>query len=121
MVPLWLDEGLAEYFELAEDQRAFDHPHLSSLRWNLRLGIMPSLESLEERQELSEMGSMEYRYSWAWAHFMLHGPVAAHHALVGYLRDISLRRPPGRLSERLSHDVPEIERQLVQHFKHWQR
>ena len=31
MVPLWLDEGLAEYFEVAESQRAFDHPHSTAL------------------------------------------------------------------------------------------
>ena len=30
-VPLWLDEGLAEYFELPADQRAFDNPHLTWL------------------------------------------------------------------------------------------
>jgi hypothetical protein len=121
MVPLWLDEGLAEYFELAQPQRAFDHPHLSTLRWNLRLGIMPSLQSLEERDDLADMGGLEYRFAWAWAHFLLHGPVPGHRALVLFLRDIALRRPPGRLSARLATELPEVERQLVQHFKHWRR
>lgn len=123
MVPLWLDEGLAEYFEVAQQQRAYDHPHLPALCWNLRLGIMPSLQSLEERQELSEMGSRQYRFSWAWVHFMLHGPAQAHRALVHFLRDISLRRPPGRLSQRLSREFSrgDVERQFVQHFKHWER
>jgi hypothetical protein len=120
MVPLWLDEGLAEYFELPQDARAASHPHFSTLRWNLRLGILPSLESLEDRHDLADMGDLEYRFAWAWAHFMLHGPVAAHRALVQYLRDIALRRPPGRLSERLARELPDVERQLVQHFKYWE-
>lgn len=119
MVPLWLDEGLAEYFELTQARRAFDHPHLATLRWNMRLGIIPSLRSLEERQELSEMGGLEYRFSWAWVHFMLHGPVPAHRALVHFLQDIAHRRPPGRLSQRLAAELPDVEYQLVQHFKHW--
>ena len=120
MVPLWLDEGLAEYFELPQADRAFHHPHLSTLRWNLRLGILPSLATLEQREDLSEMGGLEYRFSWAWVHFMLHGPTPAHRALVQFLRDISLRRPPGLLSERLTHSLSEADRQLVQHFKHWE-
>ena len=46
VVPLWLDEGLAEYFEVPAAQRAFDHPHYESLRWNMRLGMVRSIESL---------------------------------------------------------------------------
>jgi hypothetical protein len=117
-VPLWLDEGLAEYFEMPPGQRAYDHPHLESLRWNMRLGVMRSVEKLEEREDLGDMGPLDYRYSWAWVHFMLHGPEAAHHALVGYLAD--LRRPSaGRLSARLAGGVPNAPERLVQHFKYW--
>jgi len=74
VVPLWLDEGLAEYFEVPADQRAFGNPHLAPLRWNLRLGAKPKLTDLESKGGLSEMGGTEYRYAWAWVHFMLHGP-----------------------------------------------
>jgi hypothetical protein len=121
-VPLWLDEGLAEYFEVPASQRAFDHPHFDALVWNMRLGMVRSVASLEQLQDLSEMGAYEYRYSWAWVHFMLHGPAAAHQALVDYLADI--RRgavPPGTLSERLERAVPSSTEKMVQHFKYWRR
>jgi hypothetical protein len=121
MVPLWLDEGLAEYFEMPEQQRAFDHPHLSALRWNLRLGMLQTVESLESAQDLSDMGGVEYRFAWAWVHFMLHGPLAAHRSLVQFLADVRRGNPPGRLSERLRANVPGLDARMVQHFKQWRR
>src|SRR5690606_3263340 len=33
-VPLWLDEGLAEYFEVPPEDRPRRHPHQQALRWN---------------------------------------------------------------------------------------
>jgi hypothetical protein len=120
-VPLWLDEGLAEYFEMPEAERAFDHPHLSTLRWNLRLGMLRTVESLQEHSELTEMGAVEYRFAWAWVHFMLHGPLMVHRALVSYLADLRRGEEPGLLSERLHADVPKLDERMIQHFKHWQR
>jgi hypothetical protein len=117
-LPLWLDEGLAEYFEMPPGQRAFDHPHSESLRWNMRLGIVRSIESLEVRQELSDMGTLDYRYSWAWVHFMLHGPEPAHHALVGYLAE-SRKDSAATFSARMAAAMPNASERLVQHFKHW--
>jgi hypothetical protein len=121
MVPLWLDEGLAEYFEMPESQRAFEHPHLSKLRWNLRFGMVRSIESLEACDGLDDMEGEEYRFSWAWVHFMLHGPLPAHRALVHYLHDIERGDPPGKLSERLRAAMPDLETQMAKHFKNWKR
>jgi hypothetical protein len=121
-VPLWLDEGLAEYFEMPPSERAFDHPHFDALVWNMRLGMIRSVASLEQLQDLSEMGAFEYRYSWAWVHFMLHGPKAAHQALVSYLADVQQgTASPGELSERLDRTVPSPTERMVQHFKFWRR
>jgi len=120
MVPLWLDEGLAEYFEMPESKRASGHPHLSRLRWDLRLyGMRRSIEQLEQKTSLRDMGSVEYRFSWGWAHFMLHGPIAAHRVLVHYLADIRQGNPPGKLSERLRLAIPHLDERMIQHFKYW--
>lgn len=43
MVPLWLDEGLAEYFEVTPAKRMYNSPHAFATRWNARLGIVPLL------------------------------------------------------------------------------
>ncbi|HVT26683.1 MAG TPA: hypothetical protein VHE81_01570 [Lacipirellulaceae bacterium] len=123
VVPLWLDEGIAKYFEVPADKRAFDHPYFSDLKWkwSLRLGMVRSIESLEQRDDLSQMDAADYRYSWAWVHFMLHGPPAAHAALVSYLACYQNSTPTDKLSARLAATVPNPTEQLIQHFKHWQR
>jgi len=121
MVPLWLDEGLAEYFEMPAGQRASDHPHFKKLRWNLRFGMIPNIKSLEAFRDLSQMGGPEYRFAWAWVHFMLHGPLPVHRALVHFLADIRRGNPPGKLSERLYRSLPDLERQMIVHFKQWRR
>jgi hypothetical protein len=121
VVPLWLDEGLAKYFEVPHKQRASGHPYFDDLKWkwSLRLGMVRTIESLEQRQNLSEMDAADYRYSWAWVHFMLHGPKPAHEALVSYLACYQRSVPAGNLSGRLAAAVPNPTEQMIQHFKHW--
>ena len=121
MVPLWLDEGLAEYFEVPAEQRAAGNPHFDALRWNLRLGRTPRLARLESRHDLSEMTGGDYRDAWAWVHFMLHGPPEAHDELVKYLGDIRANAAPGQLSARLESRLPGVEKRLMEHFRSWPR
>jgi hypothetical protein len=121
MVPLWLDEGLAEYFEVPAAERANGNPHLKALKWNLRLGMAPHLVALEKKRDISDMTATDYRYAWAWVHFMLHGPPEAHEELTAYLADIQNHTPPGQLSQRLERRLPGAEERLVQHFKAWKR
>jgi hypothetical protein len=122
VVPLWLDEGIAKYFEVPAGKRAFDHPYFDDLKWkwSLRLGMVRSIDSLEQRDDLSQMDAADYRYSWAWVHFMLHGPEAAHQTLVRCLACYQQSTPPGKLSVRLAEAVPNPSEQMIQHFKHWQ-
>jgi len=123
VVPLWLDEGIAKYFEVPAAQRAFDHPYFDDLKWkwSLRLGMVRSIESLEQRDDLSEMDATDYRYAWAWVHFMMHGPKAAHDVLVRNLACYQNSTPPGKLSAELAAAVPNPTEKMIQHFKHWQR
>jgi len=120
-VPLWLDEGLAEYFEMQPGHRAYDHPNFETLRWNMRLGMVRSIETLESRRELPDMSGLDYSYSWAWVHFMLHGPQDAHRVLVEYLADLHESTNAGKLSTRLNEAVANPSERLVQHFKHWRQ
>jgi hypothetical protein len=121
VVPLWLDEGLAEYFEMPEADRAFEHPHLSTLRWNLRLGMVQTVESLEAHGEVDDMGGVEYRFAWAWVHFMLHGPLEVHRTLVEYLAEIRDGKDPGLLAPRMRTAIPNLDQRMVEHFQHWRR
>jgi hypothetical protein len=121
MVPLWLDEGLAEYFEATAEQRPYGNPHLEGVKWSVWFGQVASLERLEKEGDFSKLDGKDYRDSWAWVHFMLHGPPEAHDELVRFLADIQASTPPGALSKRLAGRLPNVKAQFAQHFKHWRR
>ena len=123
VVPLWLDEGLAKYFEVPASERAFGHPYFNDLKWkwSLRLGMVRSIQSLEERESLAELDAADYRYSWAWVHFMLHGPEPVRAQLIDYLACYQQSVPAGTLSARLAQAAPNSTEQMIRHFKHWRR
>ncbi len=115
-LPFWLDEGLAEYFETPRDQRRTGSPHLRFVRHRCRADQVPRLDRLEAIRHIQQMNADAYRDSWAWVHFMLHGPPAANRALLQYLADLRSRGPIEPLDRRLHRSVPHLERRFVQHF-----
>jgi hypothetical protein len=117
-VPLWLDEGLAEYFEVPVRQRVDHHPHRSSLRWAIRFGTWRGdLAELEAKRGVAAMTGSDYRDAWGWVHFMLHGPPEARAALEEFLATIPTGREPTPLSISLPRRVPDLERRIVQHLR----
>jgi hypothetical protein len=117
MVPLWLDEGLGEYFELPQAARAEGHSHLKTIRWHARFGRVANLPELEALGDLAAMRGEHYRDAWAWVHFMLHGPPPATEALKAYLRDVQAHVPPGQLGQRLARAVPNLRDRYLEHFR----
>lgn len=81
------------------------------LRWD------PSLSKLESRHDLNEMSGSDYRDSWAWVHYLLHGPIESRQVLSNYLYDIRIGNPAGMLSERLAQEVPGVRSQMTRHFQ----
>lgn len=116
-VPLWLDEGLAEYFEAPRDKRLKENPHHATSQALVRFGRLPRLEELEQVNDLDSMGRDEYRDAWAWVHFMLHGPPEANEELLRYLTDLEGGGEVGPLSERLRRRMPDLNRRMAEHFR----
>lgn len=115
-VPLWLDEGLAEYFEVPRDQRRAEHPHREAILRRMAVGGPQRLERLEGYTRVEQMGRDEYCDAWAWVHFLLHGPPEAQQELLRYLQELASASPPGPLSPRLRRRWPDLERRLEEHF-----
>lgn len=120
-VPLWLDEGLAEYFEVPADERVAGSPHLKRLRWAVKFGWKPDLQELDSVVEQRRFGGSEYRESWAWVHFLLHESQQSRKVLLDYLKDINRGIAPGLLSERILSEMPDAERRLIRHLETWAR
>ncbi len=119
MVPLWLDEGLAEYFEVAATARAREHPYLKAVRRRTNWQRPPSLERLESFTHIGQMGPDEYRDAWSWVHFMLHGPPEAQQALRHYFAQVARHEPPTPLSVALANCFESPQRAYAGHFRSW--
>lgn len=118
-IPLWLDEGLAEYFEVPAADRASRNPHQARLKWSMRLLWKPNLEALERKSAVSEMAVNDYRESWSWVHFLLHGPAEFERVLPKYLQAIESGEPPGPLSGHLRKVDANPARRCTSHHKNW--
>jgi len=112
-VPLWLDEGLAGYFELPPEYDGVNPQHLDSL---LRGSIQPDLDRLEKLEQVKQMEKPEYGEAWAWVHLMLRGDSRARKVLLDYLQTLRASSTPQSLLLRLREAVPDPERALAVHL-----
>jgi hypothetical protein len=120
-VPLWLDEGLAEYFELPPGQDGVNASHLRHLCAADAGGFLPGLARLEGLSEVDKMERPEYREAWAWVHLMLRSSPEAKKVLLGYLGYLQRLRlraeeKPDPLGPRLAAVFPAPEEALKQHL-----
>jgi hypothetical protein len=115
-VPLWLDEGLAEYYEMPPGWNGVNPEHLKHLRGDARPPFHPDLARLEEFSEVQQMTPAEYRESWAWVHLMLRSDPQAKRVLVGYLRELRTNSKPGPLRPRLTAVYASLDAALVRHL-----
>jgi hypothetical protein len=101
-VPLWLDEGIAEYFELPRGEQGAHRDHIAHLNGRLLEGTwridMARLESLTSAGELSQD---HYAEAWCWVHWLLRTTPARRKLLEEYLDDLRRDGQTAPLSVRL--------------------
>ncbi len=120
-IPLWLDEGLAEYFEAPDDCRLTHPDNLEKFRKQLAAGWQPNLKRLEQKTLLSEFQSEEYHESWAWTHFLRHGPPPAAQVFKEFMIASQSDGSESRLSELLESHFAQPEVDLITHIEEWSR
>lgn len=91
-VPIWLDEGIAEYFEAPKESRLTNETWRPRTVERLRRGEFSSLEALEKLSEMNEMTPVKYCDSWAWVCWFLNGPETVRDVLPQYLNDLASRK-----------------------------
>ncbi|VTR99167.1 DUF1570 domain-containing protein [Tuwongella immobilis] len=112
-VPLWLDEGLAEYFELPPNFQHVNRNHLDDMR---RDEFRPNLPRLEGLTQVDQMKQPEYREAWAWVHWMLRGSPEGRAELLTYLQQLRHVPGPGPLAPRLASVFANPGQALNQHL-----
>jgi hypothetical protein len=114
-LPLWLDEGLAEYYEVSPSARRINHEHLPTLA-GLRQGdyLRLSLERLAAIDLPEQMTSQQYSEAWLWAHFLMEG---GHREIVmGYLRARKEGLPVVPAHRRIQDELPQAEQLVLAHL-----
>lgn len=113
-VPLWLDEGLAEYFEVApETPDRINRDHAGGLAEMLAHGWRPDLPRLERLDDVSEMQRADYQEAWAWIHFLLHESDASRDVLLSYLVELQSPVAPPLFARRLEAEMPQAAERLA--------
>ena len=92
-LPLWLDEGIAMYFEVGVAAQGKHQRVLSALETSLKDGPWKSdLNRLESLKDVSQMGLADYQEVWAWVHYLMQSTPLNRNMLLAYLRN---RLKPG--------------------------
>lgn len=115
-VPLWLDEGLAEYFEVGTELHGVHQQHLEQIRQGPPL--QPDLTRLEQLSQVQQMSPAEYREAWAWVHLMLRDRAEGKTVLVKYLQQLRSNPNPGPLQPRLAEVFTNPAATLENHLAH---
>jgi hypothetical protein len=92
-LPLWLDEGLAEYFEVPRGLGGRHEPHIALLA-DLRKhnNWRPDMDRLARLTDTAQMDQQNYAEAWAWVYFLLNSSPARRETLTGYLADLQSSR-----------------------------
>jgi hypothetical protein len=122
-LPLWLDEGLAEYFEVPRGRDGLNVPHVEELlrdhgdnRWQ------PNLARLEYAVSTQDMGQRDYAEAWAWVHWMLETTPSRRRLFQAHLMNIRETGKRASLAQNLAeHEAGDVRAALVQHLREQQR
>jgi hypothetical protein len=115
-VPLWLDEGLAGYFEQPPANGGVNVGHVEALRSTDGGRFRGDLARLEKLKSVDQMGRPEYQEAWAWVHFMLHGDAKARQVLLTYLQSLRTTATPGLLLPKLEAAAGDVSPLLTTHL-----
>ena len=120
-LPLWLNEGLAEFYSharLETEKILLGMPapyHLAALQENapLPLQTLLSVEHESKYYNESDRATIFYAQSWALTHFLMLGEGGAHRPkLVALLQASEQGATPADAARRAFGDVPAFERQF---------
>lgn len=117
-IPLWIDEGLAEYFEVDTTFRGLNRVHLDHLITAVNEnGWRPSLARLEQLSSIDDMRQIDYAEAWAWTHFLLETTSDRQELLRAYLKDLAEGRRTRDLASRIRNYEPAAEKLLWLHLE----
>jgi hypothetical protein len=119
-LPLWLDEGLAEYFETPLNAGGWNAPHADLLLRELRAGRWrPDVQRLEAIPSSAHMTQLDYAEAWSWVYLLLQSDPQRRELLVQWLR--ASGQPRASFAHVLAHSEMASVDQLIVALEEQQR
>jgi Protein of unknown function (DUF1570) len=115
-LPLWLDEGLAEYFEVPRGLSGLNRPHVDQIASQSDGPWPADLKRLEQLQSTNDMTQVEYAESWAWVHYLLESTPQNQQLLRDYLQRLIKSTPHAPLSDELQRADPRYREHVAEHL-----
>ena len=117
-IPLWLDEGLAKYFEQPRGQNGMNWEYVARLLARIEeKQWRPDLSRLEHLAPDAAMSLDDYDEAWAWVHLMLEGREDFREILNAYLKKLQEEGSSEPISLRLAQYLKEPENVLIEHLR----
>jgi hypothetical protein len=115
-VPLWIDEGIAKFFEVPRSQRGLNRTlfdrllvRIESEHWQ------PKLQRLEQFPSTYNMTQDDYAEAWIWIHFLMESRPEHLELLRGYLTDLRRDGRATPLSSRMASHIAQPNAALMDH------
>ena len=123
--PLWLDEGLAEYYEVPRGASGVNREHVRWLaarlkrgEWKPDLARLERLGSVNSMTRADGMTRADYAEAWAWVHFLLQSGGRDRHDLPGeYLRRLRQHGSAEPLCVAISRIDERASDELIMHIQ----
>lgn len=116
--PLWLDEGIAEYFEVAGGKKGVNGPHVYHLFHAYQRGDWkPDLARLEAIESAGDLTQMDYAESWLWIHYLLTTDSHTREIVRNHLSQLRASSSPVRMQPVISKVIPDCESKLIAHLE----
>jgi hypothetical protein len=117
-LPLWLDEGLAKYYEVPPSRKGMNRQLTEVLAKRMRDKTWtPNLKQLEKIQPDEEMSLDDYAEAWALVHWMLEGGPENREILCLYLADLRRDGKSSSLTTRLAEKSPQANAAFLEHLR----
>jgi len=117
-LPLWLDEGLAEYYETARGSHGKNESHIFLLNEAFRRKEWkPDLLQLERLTDPASMTKLQYAESWLWIHLLLEGADARPKIVQDQLARWRMSAESSPLSQFIDKEFDSIELLAINHLQ----
>ena len=116
-VPVWLDEGIAKYYEVPRGGRGLNRPLLKRLMTRIQQEHwQPDVRRLEQLTGSENMTQDNYAEAWAWVHFLIESRPERVELLRGYLAELRREGAAPPLSARLAATFDRPAAALLEHL-----